>query len=298
MSPEKREKRFLELVRASKLVPEPELDRALAFQAFARNRGKELPLDRILLKFELLTEIQIKSLYVALRYFTWRKEDKFYAKLAVQSSVLSPEDAARCLKEQKRYYKEKRLLKRVNEIAHEKGILAEKEDQAIVDKIHALKPKATIRPLTAEPIRLDPLPAPPPPLDALASDDGSREGLARGPRGPARAGEEEQWRRDMRARELAELSNAARHEPGLSSSQPLSDDGPLELDLDLAGNPQARLSASTNGRITDDDLDPLWDEADLDDIDLDSGQKSARGSAGSSSGGSRSSIEDEEDLFS
>ena len=286
MSPDKREKRFVELLRASKLVSEHELERARQFQEFARAKGKTLPLDRILLKFELLTEVQVKSLYVALRYFTWRKEDKFYAKVAVQSRVLSPADAGRCLKEQKRFYKEKRLLKRVNEIARDKGLLGPKEDQAIVDKIHSVKPTATIRPLSASPS----------PVPAARADDRAEGSRGGGPRGPAKAGEEEQWRRDMRARELAELSNAARQEPGLSSSAPLSDDGPLELDLDPAGNPTARLSASSAGRVSDEDLDPLWDEADLDDIELDSGQKeAARGSLGSR--GSDSG-DDEEDLFS
>ena len=47
-----------------------------------RKFGKALLDD---LKFELLSEVQIQSLYLALRYFTWRKEDKFYAKIAAQS---------------------------------------------------------------------------------------------------------------------------------------------------------------------------------------------------------------------
>jgi hypothetical protein len=253
---DKRERRFIELVRASKLVPEDELTRSLRFRDFAAKKGRALPLDRILLKFQLLTEVQVRSLYLALRYFTWRKEDKLYAKIAVQSQILSSEDAARCLKEQKRLYKDKRLAKRVNEIAREKGLLEAKEDAAIVEKIHTLKPKSTIRPLAS----------------------------------PARAGEEEQWRKDMRARELAELSN-------LTRDAKASFDDPLELDVDDAGNPQAKLSGSTAGRASDEDLDPLWDEADLDDIELDSGQAEAARGMGGSVRKSQTS-EDDEDLFS
>jgi hypothetical protein len=285
VSPEKREKRLLELVRASKLVDAEELGRAVRFQTFARSRGKPLPLDRILLKFQLLTESQIRSFYLALRYFTWRKEDKFYAKIAVQSQVLSSQDAERCLKEQKRSYREKRSLKRMNEIAREKGLLGPKEDLAIVEKMRSVKPKTTLVALGES--RTD---RGMPPSVPLASSDEARAdpSASASGRGPARKGEEEQWRRDMRARELAELSNAARDDDPLASI-----DGPLELDLDSSGDPRARVSRSGAGRVMDEDLDPLWDEADLDDVELDSGQaEAARGSLGT-----RSSDEDETDLF-
>ena len=53
------EKRFLKAVRGSGLVKEPELERALAVQRHAAEQGRLLPLDRILLKLDLLDREQI-----------------------------------------------------------------------------------------------------------------------------------------------------------------------------------------------------------------------------------------------
>ncbi len=268
----KRERRFLEAVRLSGLVPEAEIDRAVQFQKFAHARGKPLPLDRILLKFKLLDEAQIEKLYAALRYFLWRKEDKLYGKIAVKNQLLTEQDMKRCLKEQKRAFQEKQELRRVNEIAFEKGLMTPKEDRALIAKLKQLKPKLTITPLQS---------------------NGQGRGGA-----PAQKGEEAEWRKNMHARELQDLQRASgvRDNPRRPSPQDEQsektvkfededipeltatpeDVEPVHLsadqDDDLIGDP---LSDAKGKPITDDDLDPLWAEADLDDVELDSEQREA-----------------------
>jgi hypothetical protein len=292
VDPGKRERRFLEAVRLSGLVPDAEIDRAVAFQKFAHARGKPLPLDRILLKFKLLDEPQIEKLYAALRYFLWRKEDKLYGKVAVKNQLLTEQDMKRCLKEQKRAFQDRRELRRVNEIAFEKGLMTPKEDRALIAKLKELKPKLTITPLQVG-------------------------GPATESRGPAKKGEEEEWRRNMHARELEELQRASsvrdkppRDEgsektvkfqdeemPELTESDSPDDLEPVHLSADQGedddlGDPLS--DAKGKPIATDDDLDPLWAEADLDDVELDSEQRDAAKNARDSSS---SGADDETDLF-
>jgi hypothetical protein len=294
----KRERRFLEAVRLSGLVPESEIDRSLQFQKFAHARGKPLPLDRILLRFGLLDEKKISALYQALTYFLWRKEDKLYGRVAVKNQLITEEDMKACLKEQKKAFNERRELKRVNVIAFEKGLLNPREDRALVTKLRETKPGLTIEPL-------------------------DRNG---GPRGPAKKGEEEQWRREMRARELGELQKASGiHKPKEESSHTerfgeadippepgeasgnqafVADDddelAPLPAtpgtvpptdDDDDIGDP---LSQARGAPISDDDLDPLWAEQDLDEVELDSEQRQAESGTKK---GPPSSAEEDTDLF-
>jgi len=284
VDPGKRERRFLEAVRLSGLVPEAEIDRAVAFQKFAHARGRPLPLDRILLKFKLLDESQIEALYVALRYFLWRKEDKLYGKVAVKNQLLTEQDMKRCLKEQKRAFQANRELRRVNEIAFEKGLMTPREDRALIAKLKQLKPSLTIEPLAVN-----------------------------GSRGPAKKGEEESWRREVRARELEELQRASGiHEaprdeqsektvrfqdpdmPASNIAASPDDLEPVHLSSDVEDEIGDPLSDARGKPITDDDLDPLWAEADLDDVELDSEQRDAAKKAGSGSGASG---EEDTDLF-
>ncbi len=285
----KRERRFLEAVRLSGLVPEIEIDRAVAFQKFAHARGKPLPLDRILLKFGLLDEKQIEALYRALTYFLWRKEDKLYAKIAVKNQLLTAQDSKRCLKEQKRAFKEKRVLRRFNEIAFEKGLLNPNEDRALVTRLKELKPGLTLGPVNANGKR--------------APDE--ERGQSSSPKS-AQAGEESQWRKDMHARELKELKSASGVEPqeddessapadDLQLSPDPDDDEEddkrpphLSTDDDDFGDP---ISEAKGPVTTDDDLDPLWAEADLDDVELDSEQRQAARKK------TESSADDETDVF-
>lgn len=264
----------------------------MSFQKFAHARGKPLPLDRILLKFKLLDETQIENLYLALRYFLWRKEDKLYGKVAVKNQLLTEQDMKRCLKEQKRAFQERRELRRVNEIAFEKGLMTPKEDRALIAKLKELKPKLTIT--------------------ALQAANG---------RGPAKKGEEEEWRKEVRAREIEELQRASGvHEapPSRGGGKPdehsektvkFQDEEmpditespeelePVHLSADQPGAPDDEigdpLSDAKGKPITDDDLDPLWAEADLDDVELDSEQRDAAKQAGSGS----SADDDTDNLF-
>jgi hypothetical protein len=293
----KRERRFLEAVRISGLVPEHEIERSVQFQKFAHARGKPLPLDRILVKFGLLDEKQVTALYQALTYFLWRKEDKLYAKVAIQNQLVAEPDMKRCLKEQKKAFNERRELRRVNAIAVEKGLMTTKEDRALIAKLKQVKPRLTIEPLEPE-----------------------------GSRGPAKKGEEEQWRREVRARELSELQRASgihngrpqedsshtdrlgeadlppdRAEESANKTNIVSDDLPqltatpqlpVDEDDDDLGDP---LGAARGAPISDDDLDPLWAEADLDEVELDSEQRQAE--QRQAKRGPPSSADEDTDLF-
>jgi hypothetical protein len=228
----KADKRFAQAVRSSGLVAESELDRALEFQAKAAKRGRALPLDRILLKFGHLDRDQILGLWRALRYYLWRKEDKFYVKLAVQSKLLNAKTAKICLREQKQAYKHEDQLIRVNEIARQRGYLDPKGDQAIVDAMRKVRP-VTLRPVGSE----------------KAADPYERPSA-----GAARAGGEGEWLKEARKRDLDELR--AVHE-----SQSLSQREASDL---------INLSSAERDAFSDEDLDALWEEAELSDVELDS----------------------------
>ncbi len=217
---DKAEKRFLKAVRSSGLVAAADLDRALEVQALGRRHGRRLAIDRVLLKLELLSREQILGLWRALRYYLWRKEDKLYVKVAVQSSILPEEAAAGCLKEQKRAYKRAGELVRVNAIARQRGYLTAKEDAALVHALRRKNPTLTLAPVD----------------DAAAAEPYE-------PRSPGAATEQagDEWRAEARRRDLDEL--------------------------------KAQLSAASSAElrgVSDEDLDALWDEADLSDVELDS----------------------------
>ena len=118
------EKRFVKAVLSSGLLQEEDIDRARGLQAHAAKRGLNLPLDRIFLKLNLLSRDQILGLWRALRYYLWRKEDKFFVKIAIQSKIMSEKTARVCLKEQKQAYKHEDQLIRVNEVARQRGYLS------------------------------------------------------------------------------------------------------------------------------------------------------------------------------
>lgn len=216
------EKRFLKAVRGSGLVGEPDLERAMALQRHAAEQGRYLPMDRILLKLGFLDRDQILGLWRALRYYVWRREDKKYVKLALQSRLLTPEVARSCLREQKSAYKHEDQLVRVNEIARQRGYLKAGEDRALVEALHRIKP-VTLRPV---------------------DDETAAAGFEMPSPGAARSGKEAVWRKAARQQDLDELRAHLAEESSLDA-------------------------ASSRG-TSDPDLDALWDEADLDDVELDS----------------------------
>jgi hypothetical protein len=234
----KAERRFAKAVRSSGLVPDEELDRALTFQAHAAGKNRVLPLDRILLKFQLLSRDQILGLWRALRYYLWRREDKFYVKLAVQSKILTPKLGEACLKEQKQAYKHDDELIRVNEIARRRGYLNGAQDRAIIEAMHKVR-AVTLRPL---------------------DDEEAAEPFERPSKGAARKGAGDDWKNEARGRDLDALR-------GLESDD---DAGPADSLRGVKLTASGTLHQSQPRGTSDDDLDALWDEADLDDVELDS----------------------------
>jgi hypothetical protein len=159
VDPDKAERRLADAIRASGLVEEADLEWALGLRRHAAEKGRALPLDRILVHFKILTREQADSISLAVRYHVWRKEDKFYAKIAVQSNVLPEPRALECLEHQKRLYRDQGRLRRLNAIAGEKGLVSPKEDRAILAAMRKVKP-ITLAPADAAP----PEPAPAKPL--------------------------------------------------------------------------------------------------------------------------------------
>ena len=214
------EKRFSKAVLSSGLLSEADLERARTVQAYGQKRGLTLPLDRVLLKLGLLSRDQILGLWRALRYYLWRKEDKFFVKIAMQSKFLDETRSRSCLKEQKQAYKHDDELIRVNEIARQRGYLTAEQDLAVC------KAMGKIRPVTLRPV----------------PDEESGEGLGYERRSTRAATEEDgdEWRGKARESDLRALKDHITKSGG-----------------EIRG-------------ISDEDLDALWDEADLDDVELDS----------------------------
>lgn len=152
MNRKRLDRMFTEAVRGCDVLSKDDLEYALGFQNHARKTtGRRYPIDRILLKFGYLEEVQIHALYKAIRYFRWRKEDKFFLKIAIQSNLLSERRAGLCLQEQKELYKEREELMRVNEIARRRVYLTEKQERAVIDAIKKIKGTT----ITATEITLD-----------------------------------------------------------------------------------------------------------------------------------------------
>lgn len=130
----KLDRQFTNAVKSCGLVSDDDLDYAIGFQDHARKRHKKhFPLDRVLLKFGFLNLAQVQGLYHAIRYYSWRKEDKFFLKIATQSKLLTQKRADQCLKEQKDLYKFKNTIKRVNEIARRRVFITEKQESKIIE---------------------------------------------------------------------------------------------------------------------------------------------------------------------
>lgn len=242
------DKRFAQAVRSSGLVPAGDLDRALAFQDLAGRRGRSLPLDRILLKFRFLDREQILGLWRALRYYVWRKEDKFYVKIAIQSKLLTPEMGKACLREQKQAYKHEDQLVRVNEIARQRGYLKAGGDRKIVEAMQQVR-AVTLRPV---------------------DDEVAGKPYERPSQGAARKGAGDEWRDKARQKDL----EAVRAEHGGSQLGRVSGDGNKSLsaeEMEALRREHLAISGSDDLRaLSDEDLDALWAEADLDDVELDS----------------------------
>ncbi|MBL4849016.1 MAG: hypothetical protein JKY65_26125 [Planctomycetes bacterium] len=212
------EKRFLKAIRSSGIVPESDLDRALKVQKLAASRGRSLPIDRVLLKLQILDRDQILGLWRALRYYVWRKEDKRYVKVAVQSGILTPELGAQCLREQKEAYKQDNALVRVNEIARQRGYVEGKEDRALVRALREKYEELTLVPV---------------------GDDRAAQPYERGSEKAARKSDGKSWKDSARLNDLVDLQ-------------------------------QFVTTSGEGAGVSDEDLDALWEEADLDDVELDS----------------------------
>lgn len=242
------DKRFAQAVRSSGLVPQTDLERALAFQSLAASRGRSLPLDRILLKFRFLDREQILGLWKALRYYLWRKEDKFYLKIAVQSRLLTPDMGKACLREQKQAYKHEDQLVRVNEIARQRGYVKAAEDRKIVEAMQKVRP-VTLRPV---------------------DDEVAGKPYERPSTGAARKGAGDEWRDQARAKDL-EVARAL-HSSASTPGAPVGAGPSLSAEeLEALRREHLAISGSDDLRaLSDEDLDALWAEADLDDVELDS----------------------------
>lgn len=212
------EKRFLKAIRSSGVVSEGDLEKALKVQKLAADRGRSLPIDRVLLKLQILDREQILGLWRALRYYVWRKEDKLYVKVAVQSGILTPELGKQCLREQKEAYKQENSLVRVNEIARQRGYLAGKEDRALIRALREKNDDLTLVPV---------------------GDERAAQPYERSSEGAAKKSDGADWKSEARSNDLADLK------------QYVTTSG------EVAG-------------VSDEDLDALWNEADLDDVELDS----------------------------
>lgn len=246
------DKRFAQAVRSSGLVQAPDLERAMAFQSLAQSRGRNLPLDRILLKFRFLDREQILGLWRALRYYLWRKEDKFYLKIAVQSKLLTKDMGKACLREQKQAYKHEDQLVRVNEIARQRGYVKAGEDRKIVEAMQKVRP-VTLRPV---------------------DDEVAGKPYERPSQGAARKGAGDEWRDQARAKDL-EVVRAQHSGSGsgsIAGGVGASGGGSLSAEeLEALRREHLAISGSDDLRaLSDEDLDALWAEADLDDVELDS----------------------------
>jgi hypothetical protein len=325
---EKAERRFQDAVRLSGLVAPADLEWAAGLKDHGASQGRRVSLDRVLVKFKLLTREQADSIALAVRYHVWRKEDKFYAKLAIQSKLIPPEAAKAALKEQKELYRNDGRLRRLNAVMVEKKLVSAKEDRAIIEAMRKLK-AVTLAPADAAPP--EPEPAKPLKLGGIFESRASGSGLGSTPRVKAKAdepldlldeddesvdltkkkaapkkdpfgdedsakpsigldedddsfdlaqrdrknmkkaakqGEEKDWRERALKRDLDDLGDA------LESKKPAPKRRTSDSELDeLSDALDAKPLAPVKRGASDEDLDALWAEADLDDIELDSEQR-------------------------
>jgi hypothetical protein len=252
VSRKKLERQFREAVQSSGLVDHEQVDYALGFQRHAwQKRGTRYPLDRVLLKFRFLDEPQIETLYGAIRYYSWRREDKFFLKIAIQSNLLSQRRATRCLIEQKRLYKDSELLRRVNEIARRRCYMTERQELAVIDAMKKCR-GVTIVPTEISLERAESEIDQAPSDSAKPRDDESEAPLGTEAARPGATEPEAKARAKgkARARKPKEAPKTKAAPRGRPKTTRLPDD-PFEDDSDIDGD------SDFDAFRTDDDIDAL-----------------------------------------
>jgi uncharacterized protein (DUF342 family) len=113
---------------------EAQVREALAFQARERQQGRERPLGEILVEKGMISQDQLECIVSVQRLVETRQLDSRFGTLAVQNGFAREADIEKALEEQKRYFKEKRTVKRIGDILVEAGIMSPEQKEGILER--------------------------------------------------------------------------------------------------------------------------------------------------------------------
>ena len=130
---------IIKIVAQHKLTTPEQIQDALERQQEYEEKGQKQPLEGILYELGYLEEMQAKSITRSQIYYSVRKKDKLFGKIAVQSNLAEPEQVEECLNIQKERYNKEHRLARIARLLVEKEYLTALESDAILSAMATLK---------------------------------------------------------------------------------------------------------------------------------------------------------------
>ena len=130
---------IIKIVAQHNIATPEEIQDALERQREYEEKGQKQPLEGILYELGYLEEMQAKSITRSQIYYSVRKKDKLFGKIAVQSNLAKPEQVEECLNIQKDRYNREHRLVRIARLLVEKGYLTALESEAILSAMATLK---------------------------------------------------------------------------------------------------------------------------------------------------------------
>jgi hypothetical protein len=130
---------IIKIVAQHSLATPEQIQDALERQQEYDEKGQKQPLEGILYELGFLEEMQAKSITRSQIYYSVRKKDKLFGKIAVQSNLAEPEQVEECLNIQKERYNKEHRLARIARLLVEKGYLTALESDAILSAMATLK---------------------------------------------------------------------------------------------------------------------------------------------------------------
>jgi hypothetical protein len=113
---------------------EGQVREAIAFQAKEKQQGRETSLGEILVAKGMISPDQLKSALSVQELVDARRLDARFGSVAVQNGFAGEKDIDRALEEQKRLFKEKRIIRRIGDILVEAGTMSPEQKEGILER--------------------------------------------------------------------------------------------------------------------------------------------------------------------
>jgi hypothetical protein len=122
---------FLTIARQTGLLSEERAELLVGLQKLDRIRGRQRSVEQLAVGERFMTPEQVRKVLKAVRYYVIRRHDRRYARTARDLGFISWHTFDRCLKLQKRWYMEHRLLVRLGKILLRRGEITPQQDAVV-----------------------------------------------------------------------------------------------------------------------------------------------------------------------